>query len=155
MPPCPAAGDQIDVKVTFDLKGVRCVGAPGQGGCPGGAGSAYGGKLLASWTTRITDHDNSAGLACDPNCPGSAVDIPLTVGTQCSSGTCNFVTSLDLTIPGVIKEQKRMVLALGATQVQDAGQDGDLAGGVACPPTCSQTGGDGAAVAFVQGTFVP
>lgn len=154
-PPCPAPGDQADVKVTFDLKGVRCVGAPGQGGCPGGAGSLYGGKLLASLTTRMTDHDNFSGLACDPNCPGTAVDVPLQVGTQCSSGACNFVTSLDLTIPGIIKEQKRMVLALDRTEVQDAGADGNLAGGVSCPPTCAQNGGDGAATALVQGTFVP
>jgi hypothetical protein len=154
-PPCPAPGDQGDVKITFNLRGVRCVGVVGQGGCPGGAGSLYSGKLLAQWTTRITDHDNSSGLPCDPNCPGTAVDIPLQVGTQCSSGSCNYVTSLDLTIPGLIKEQKRIVLALGKAEVQDAGTDGNLAGGIACPPTCAQNGGDGAATAFVQGAFVP
>jgi hypothetical protein len=103
----------------------------------------------------MTDHDNFSGLACDPNCPGTAVDVPLRVGTQCSSGACNFVTSLDLTIPGIIKEQKRMVLELGQSQVQDAGSDGDLTGGAACPPTCDQNPGDGSAVAFVQGTFAP
>jgi hypothetical protein len=154
--PCPASGDQADVKVTFNVRGVRCVGVSGQGGCPGGAGSLYGGKLLGNWTTRITDHDNGAGsgLPCAPNCAGTSVDFPMTVGTQCSSGGCNFVTSFDLTIPGVIKEQKRMSLELGQTQVLDGGFDGDLAGSFVCPPTCA-TNGDGESTAFVQGTFAP
>jgi hypothetical protein len=152
--PCPAPGDQTDIKVTFAFRGVRCVGVIGQGGCPGGAGSLYGGKLLYQMVTRITDHDNFSSQACDPNCPGTATDLPLGIGTQCSSGACNYVTSLDLTIPGAAKESKRMVWELGQTQVLDAGFDGNLAGGPACPPTCNSNS-DGESVAFVQGTFAP
>jgi hypothetical protein len=54
----------------------------------------------------------------------------------------------------VTQEGKRSVVGLGQLQIEDAGLDGDLAGGPACPPTCAQNG-DGNAVASVQGLFIP
>ena len=160
-PPCPDPGDRADVKVTFGLGGIRCVGAAGQANCAGGAGSLYSGKLLSSQTMRISDHygqrvPNPSGADCSDtvSCPNTAVDLPLEIGMQCSAGACNYVTSMDLTIPGSILEIKRTVLALGQIVVQDAGADGDLAGGFSCPPTCAQDGVDHHFF-LTQGMFIP
>jgi hypothetical protein len=157
-PPCNDPGDQIDVRITTASTGVRCVSV--SGGCAA-AGGLYSGKVIGSWTIRITDHfnlraPNPPGPDCsDTNsCVATAVDIPFDVGVQCTAGACNSATSADLIIPGFALEQKRAVVALGATQVQDAGVDGDLAGGFGCPPTCSQNGADHN-VAFQQGLFAP
>jgi hypothetical protein len=109
----------------------------------------------------MTDHYNQAipnpsGPDCsDTNsCTGTAIDFPFTVGVQCTGGACNSTTSADLTIPGFALEGKRAVVALGRTEVEDAGVDGDLAGGPSCPPTCSQNGSDHS-VALTQGVFGP
>jgi hypothetical protein len=157
-PPCNDAGDQIDVKVTSTSTGVRCVGV--SGGCSA-ANALYGGKVLGSSSIRISDHYNAitpnpVGVDCsdDTSCAATAIDLPFTVGAQCTAGACNYVTSADLTVPGVVLEGKRAVVGLGQLNVQDAGLNGDLAGGVACPPTCAQEG-DGNAVAYVQGLFIP
>jgi hypothetical protein len=164
--PCPAPGDQADVKVTFDLNGVRCVGAPGQGNCPGGAGSAYSGKVQAAWAVRISDHLNQSvpnppGPDCSDTvtCPATVVDFPLSIGAQCSGGACSYVTSFDATIPNLIREGSRSGMELKRTEIFDAGIDGDMAGGAppgpgTCPPSCAQEG-DGEDRFLHQGTYVP
>jgi len=152
-PPCPAVGDQQDVKIDASASDIRCVTT--SGGCSA-PNALYSGKVLGVSTIQITDHDNTSGLACDPNCPATVTALPFSVGAQCTGGACNYVTSADLTVPGVTKEGKRAVVELGQLQIQDAGSDGNLLGGVACPPTCAQnTPSDGWATAFVQGLFVP
>jgi len=160
-PPCNDAGDQIDVKITATSSGVRCVGAAGQLNCSGGAGSLYNGKVLGTSSIRISDHYNAItpnppGADCSDttSCPATAIDLPFDVGTQCSAGACNTVTSADLTVPAVTLEGKRSVVGLGQIQIEDAGLDGNLAGGPACPPTCAQNG-DGDDVSSVQGLFIP
>ena len=165
-PPCPAPGDQADIKITFELAGIRCIGAAGQGNCAGGAGSLYGGELMASWTTQLTDHyaatfPNPPGPDCSDTstCPSTAVDYPTDIGTQCSAGACNFVTSEDAWISGLIREEQRAVMALGNLRVIDGGLNGDLFGGPPpttgiCPPACAADG-DGEAIAFGQGLFIP
>jgi hypothetical protein len=125
----------------------------------------YSGKVLGVSTIQITDHDNTAGgiagspcpsgAGVEPNCAGTVTALPFSVGAQCTAGACNYVTSANLTVPGVVKEGKRGVVELGQLAIQDAGANGDLAGGVACPPTCAQDPGDGSDVAYVQGLFVP
>jgi hypothetical protein len=157
-PPCTNAGDQIDVKISTAATGVRCVTV--SGGCVAAAG-LYGGKVLVNWNIRTTDHFNQAipnppGADCSDtaSCTATSVDLPFDVGVQCTAGACNYTTSMDLTIPGSAPEGKRMVIGLGQTQVQDAGADGNLAGGVACPPTCAQNGSDHN-VALTQGVFAP
>lgn len=158
-PPCNDPGDQIDVKVTSTSTGVRCVGV--SGGCVGGANALYDGKVLGASSIRISDHYNNIvpnppGVDCSDttSCAATAIDLPFTVGAQCTAGACNYVTSADLTVPGVVLEGKRAVVGLGQINVQDAGANGNLAGGVACPPTCAQEG-DGNAVAYTQGLFIP
>jgi len=160
-PPCPNAGDQQDVKIDSSSQGTRC--QTTSGGCSA-PDALYNGKVLGVSTIQITDHDNAVGVAgspcpsgvgVSPNCAATITALPFSVGAQCTAGACNYVTSADLTVPGVTKEGKRAVVELGQLQVQDAGSDGDLAGGAVCPPTCAQNPGDGSAVAFVQGLFVP
>ena len=156
-PPCSSPGDQADVKVTTSSTGVRCVAV--SGGCAA-AGGLYSGKILGVSQIRITDHynqivPNPVGADCSDtiSCVATAIDLPFSVGAQCSAGACNYVTSADLTIPGAVQELKRAVVGLGALEVQDAGADGNLAGAT-CPPTCAQNGTDHA-VAFTQGLFIP
>ena len=154
LPPCPATGDQIDVKITATSTGVRCVGAPGQAMCAGGAGSLYNGKVLGSSSIRISDHYNGVS-GTDP---ATVADLPFDVGSQCTAGSCNYVTSADATVTNTTQEGKRAVVGLGAIEIQDAGANGNLVGapppttGV-CPPACAQD--DPARVASVQGLFIP
>jgi hypothetical protein len=110
---------------------------------------------------RFTDHFNQAipnppGPDCSHKtaCTATPLDQPITIGEHCTAGACNSATSMDWTVPGSALEGKRTVIALGETQVQDAGADGNLAGGVACPPTCAQNGSDHN-VALTQGVFAP
>jgi hypothetical protein len=181
-------GDQEDVLVTFALTGVRCVGHPQQGGgaCAGGngtagAGSLYSGKVITNssfgagpevdW--RITDHNN----ALDPNPPGAdcsdttscaatVVDFPFEIGVQCSSGACNYATSVDtvMSVSGfgdtMIRELKRAVIQLGKFEVWDAGYNSDLVPapppttGV-CPPACTDDDPAIAGAFMTQGLFAP
>jgi hypothetical protein len=165
-PPCSNAGDQEDIKAEFTANDIRCVGAPGQGNCAGSGGSLYNGKLLVDISMRYTDHNNhTTGQACDATttCPGTA-DIAGTpqawpIGIQCTSGNCNYITTVDLTVPGANLEGKRAVIELGEINVQDAGLNGNLTGastlgasGV-CPPACQQ---DDAYTQYLrQGLTVP
>jgi hypothetical protein len=158
VPPCSGAGDQEDVKITNVSTGVRCQGT--SGGCASG-GATYNGKVLGTSSIRITDHynqivPNPTGADCSDttSCVATAIDLPFDVGAQCTGGSCNYVTSADLTVPGATLELKRAVVGLGAIEIQDAGVDGDLAGGPACPPTCAQNGVDHN-VAATQGLFIP
>jgi hypothetical protein len=150
-PPCSNAGDQIDVKIDSTSTETRCTTT--SGGCSA-PDALYNGKVLGVSTIQISDHNNTSGQACDPNCPATVTALPFSVGAQCTAGSCNYVTSADLTVPGVTQEGKRAVVELGQLQVQDAGSDGNLAG-ANCPPTCAQNPGDGSGIAFVQGLFVP
>jgi hypothetical protein len=161
-PPCNAnPGDQEDVVITSTSSDIRCVGAPGQGNCAGGAGSLYNGKVLGSSTIRITDHYNATtGQPCagTTSCPGTVVDLPFDVGAQCTSGSCNYTTSADATVTNTVQELKRAVVELGQVNIQDAGLNGNLVGGPPpgtgiCPPSCAQD--DASGVAFVQGLFLP
>jgi len=160
VPPCPGAPTQ-DVIVDSASTGVTCQQAIALGVCSAPA-APYNGKVLGVSTIQITDHDNSLGTAgtpcpsginVSPNCAGTVTALPFSVGAQCSSGACNYVTSANLTVPGVTKEVKRAVVELGQLQIQDAGADGQLAG-ANCPPTCAQNDTT-YAIASVQGLFVP
>lgn len=173
--PCTAPlGEQIDVRMSLTLSGVRCTGAPGQTHGPHGgplvacaANELYDGMVLSSTYVRISDHyngivPNPPGSDCSDttSCPGTLQEYPLyTFGAQCIDGVCNYVTSSDLVVTDISKEGKRAVVGLGQITVDDAGQDGDLIAGPPpttgiCPPTCAQNG-DGDAKAFTQGALVP
>jgi hypothetical protein len=157
-PPCNDPGDQADVKITNASTGVRCQTI--SGGCASAAAN-YNGKVLGVSQIRITDHynqivPNPTGADCSDttSCVATALDLPFSVGAQCTAGSCNYVTSADLTVPGATLELKRAVVGLGQIQVEDAGADGALAGGPACPPTCAQNGTDHNTAA-TQGLFIP
>jgi hypothetical protein len=111
--------------------------------------------ILGQATIRVSDHYNGAPAFTSP---GTMIDLPFSVGAQCTNGACNYVTSSDLVVTDVAKEGKRAVVGLGQLTVQDAGQNGDLVAapppttGI-CPPACAQD--DTAAVAFTQGLFIP
>jgi hypothetical protein len=165
-PPCADAGDQIDVKLTVSMTGVRCKGVGGQGNCAGGAASLYNGKVLVDLPARVTDHHNQiipnpAGADCSDtvSCTATTDSANWPIGLQCASGTCNVTTSFDLAVPGSNIEGKRSVIQLGAVEIQDAGLNGQLAAAPApaagaCPPAC-QADGDANTVFMTQGTFVP
>jgi hypothetical protein len=165
-PPCSDAGDQEDVKVTATFNDIRCVGVASQGNCATGAGGVYNGKLLIDMPMRVTDHRNGivpnpAGVDCSDTttCTATTDFISLPIGFQCVSGTCNYTTSADLTAPGLIVETQRMVVNLGAVEVQDAGLNGNLAAAGspfagACPPAC-QADTDANTTFLTQGLFVP
>jgi hypothetical protein len=146
-PPCPAAGDQLDVKINSTLAGVRCAGV--SGGCIS-AGVPYEGKVLGVLDLRLTDRQNGAGEAK----AGTVVDTPFTWGIQCVVGACSSTTSADAVSPGLALEQKRAVWGLRAASVLDGGADGDLAAaGGSCPPAC--VANDGETVFLRSGLFAP
>jgi hypothetical protein len=152
--PCPAPGDQSDVLVTSSSTGVRCVQV--SGGCSAPA-ALYNGKVLGSSQIEITDHhNNTTGQPCNTStsCPASVIGLPFTIGSQCTGGACNYVTSADGTVPDVVKEGKRAVVELGIIQIFDAGADGGFVASAVCPPTCEQNA-DGEKLASVQGLFIP
>jgi hypothetical protein len=181
-PPCSAnAGDQADLEITVALADVRCTGHPNQFGtaCAGGAyeagaGSLYSGKVLVNssfaeaeaWW-RITDHFNTRdpnppGADCSDTmtCPGTIrPDIPLEAGVQCSSGACNYTTSVDAVVTNMIREGHRAVLQIGQVQVWDGGRNSNLIpapppGSGICPPACMDE--DPSEGPFlVQGLFAP
>jgi hypothetical protein len=166
LPPCNDAGDQEDVKVTAALSDIRCVGVASQGNCATGAGGVYNGKLLLDMPMRVTDHRNQivpnpAGVDCSDttSCTATTDFISLPIGLQCVSGACNYTTSADLTAPGLIMETQRIVVQLGAVEVQDAGLNGNLAAATspfagACPPAC-QADTDANTTFLTQGLFAP
>lgn len=149
-PPCPAAGDQIDVQVSANIADVRCTGT--SGGCSS-AGGTYSGMMLFTTTVRMTDRFNGPFLE-----PGTVTDTPLQVGIQCTSGMCNTTTSADAVIPGLVLEGKRSVWQLTDVQIFDGGSNGTLSAAPApssgvCPPAC--VGNDGEGLFMRQGLFVP
>jgi hypothetical protein len=149
-PPCNDPGDQIDVKITSASTGVRCKGI--SGGCSA-ANALYTGKVLLRLVVRMTDRLNGP-----TNNPGTASDITLPAGIQCTSGACGSTTSADSVYPNLAREASRAVWQLGKIEVLDGGTDGDLApnpspaSGV-CPPACQGNGGE--TVFMTQGLFAP
>jgi hypothetical protein len=151
VPPCPATGDQMDMKITSGLADIRC--AATSGGCAA-AGGLYSGKVMALMPLQITDRLNGPAETG----PGTLDEYPFKWGVQCTSGACNSVTSADSVIPGIVREGKRAVWALGQPQVLDGGSDGDLVAAPSpasgtCPPACEGNGGE--TVFLRQGLFTP
>jgi len=137
-PPCAAAGDQEDVRLTAVGKDIRCrpdiftafpaypagncVANNGAGTNGDQVGRDYTGMLLGNSQIRITDHYNTPAAFTTT---GTMTDTPFPVGTQCTANTgvgadgnplggdCNIVTSADAVIPGVVLEQKRASVEIG------------------------------------------
>jgi hypothetical protein len=146
-PPCPAVGDQADVKITATITDVRCLAV--SGGCAS-AGGTYAGKVLGVVGLRVTDQFNGPTQTE----AGTATDYPFSWGAQCTAGACAMTTSADALLPGLVLEQKRAIWQLGEMQVFDGGADGDLtAAGGGCPPAC--VANDGEEEFLRQGLFAP
>jgi hypothetical protein len=115
------ATDEADVRYKLSLTDVRCKQA--SGGCSA-AGADYTGQLQVRTVLRITDRYNGPGEV------GVVGDTPFNVTAPCTAtptsagATCSFDTSADAVLPGVVKETRRSVWALGQVQVFDGGSDG-------------------------------
>ncbi len=168
LPPCPAAGDQMDQRITVSATDVRCA----VGAIPGCTAPAadYTGQLIARLGLRITGHANPtvcavpSGAGCTTaSTRWVAFGVPVScTATPTSAGaTCSLNTTFNSHLPGVIKEGQRELQMAGepipgvdvsleqvpgGIIVQDAGPDGDVGGG----------SGTGDETAFLStGTFLP
>jgi Subtilase family/FG-GAP-like repeat len=140
-----------DVRVTFDATDIRC--ATANAACPGGNGSDYIGKLLATAPLRITDKYNGPSASEDGTVVDTRLELPITcVNTADPSGAhCALNTTLDSLVPGMVPDTKRSIWQLGQVSVKDAGPNG-TGYGSGCPSAC----GDGDEQTFMrQGVFVP
>ena len=144
--------DEADVGIAIDVTDVRC--AQTAPACPGGQGSDYAGRLLATASLRLTDKGNGPEEDQD----GTLTDTPLEVPFGCATtaGTtigahCAVNTTMDALLPGAVVEGRRAIWQLGALSVADSGPNGS-GYGAGCPSTC----GDGDETVFMrQGVFVP
>jgi hypothetical protein len=145
-PPCPAAGDQEDVKLQATATDVRCKSSIGANGtlCPTAntaGGKDYAGQVQGNATIRITDHFNTVTAtpvpACSSttSCSATVVDLPFPVTGTCAAtptdgtigGTCSVTTTADAVVPtagGVVKEGKKATVEVGQILVNDGGTDG-------------------------------
>jgi hypothetical protein len=134
-PPCPAPGDQEDVKLTATATDIRCkAGANAnvcgnENGAPAGkVGDDYTGQVQGDATIRITDAFNGGpGFTTH----GTVVDLPFPVTGNCANtvgntigGTCSTNTSADTVVPNVVKEGKKANVEIETIHVNDGGADG-------------------------------
>ena len=142
VPPCPAAGDQEDVKLVASATDVRCKASIASNATLCGptnttGGKDYKGQVQGNATIRITDHFNTAGAAsCSSttSCSATVVDLPFPVTGTCASttdttigGSCGVNTTADAVVPGaggVVKEGKKANVEVGQILVNDGGADG-------------------------------
>jgi hypothetical protein len=152
-PPCPAPGDQQDIKVISTATDVRC--KTGTAPCPNtnsSGGRDYAGELEGDATIRITDAYNGS-----PNFTTHATlfDLPFPLTYVCTAtadttigGFCRIPeSSVEAMIPDAVKEGKKMVVEIAQVHINDGGADGDI-----------QTEGPPArpnSLFAVQGIYVP
>jgi hypothetical protein len=106
----PDNGDQADVQVSGQITDVRRKANPA---------TTYTGQVQLSTNVRITDRFNVGDQA-------TAQDLPFNTTATCTSGTCNFATTFDAAMPGVIKEDKRAIWNLGQVKLYDGGADDNV-----------------------------
>jgi hypothetical protein len=143
--------DEADVRVTFDATDVRC--ATTNAACPGGSGSDYLGKLLATARLRMTDKYNGPSQSEDATVADTTLELPVTcAATGATIGAqCSLNTTVDALIPGLVREANRTIWELGQVEVKDAGPNG-TGYDAGCPIAC----GDGDEQTFMrQGLFLP
>jgi hypothetical protein len=135
VPPCPAPGDQEDVKLIANATDIRCKAAVqaarcgNENGAPAGkVGDDYTGQVQGDATIRITDAYNGApGFTAH----GTVVDLPFPVTGRCFNtadatigARCGVTTSADAVVPNVVKERKQANVEIGQIHVNDGGADG-------------------------------
>ena len=133
----PNNGDQADVAYELNLTDVRKASDL----------SDYTGELQVQAVLRLTDKDNTPSPV--PNGAATGTDTSISFDAPCTAtgstsvgATCSVSTTAEALAPGIVKEAKRAVWALGEVQVLDGGADGD-----------AQTGPN--TLFMVQGVFVP
>jgi hypothetical protein len=131
--PCPAPGDQEDLKITSILTDVRC--KDGTSPCPSAnasGGRDYAGEVQSDATIRITDAYNGSP---DFTTHGTVRDLPLPVPFTCTptsdpaiGGTCAVNTAMGVFYPDVdpVREGRKMVVEVGQVHLDDGGSDGDV-----------------------------
>jgi hypothetical protein len=149
MLPCPALGNQEDLKLTASVTDVRCKASIAGNAtlCPSAnsaGGKDYAGQVQANPTIRMTDHYNTVTTDPPPPCSSSTscsatvVDLPFPVTFSCAAtsdnptigASCNLSTTACSNVPpGIpdgctIKEGKQMAVELGQVVVNDGGADG-------------------------------
>jgi hypothetical protein len=144
LPPCPAAGQQENVRIAASsIVGVLCNiaggGAPPtfQGACSA-PGAGYNGILLAQSVIRITDHSNAAspndicaaGTGAAPCATGTVQDTTFTVPMVCGSfaalpaGTCGpAATTINGLLAGAVKDLQRGNVEITNIRVMSPGND--------------------------------
>jgi hypothetical protein len=163
-PPCPAAGDQEDIRVVTSVTDVRCAAVTPN--CSA-VGADYAGQMIGRSVIRITDHSNatdpSPGAACasgtgaPPCVTATVLDLTFALPVGCTTtpaspngSTCSLSTTIDTQVPTTVKELQRGIVSIQNLNGADEGPDGSI--GPACPPFC----GTGDERTFVdQGIFIP
>jgi len=162
--PCPASGDQEDLRIVGSQTDVRCaVAVPTV--CAA-AGADYTGSLITQWVLRITDHSNGSpatvcanGTGASPCVTATVSDLTFSVPVACADNggangaNCSVNTTIDTLVPSTVKELQRGIVAIHNVRAMDAGPDGTVAPpSGSCPPTC----GSGDETKFAeQGIFIP
>jgi hypothetical protein len=153
-PPCPAAGDQQDIKVISTATDVRC--KAGTSPCPranSSGGQDYAGELRGDATIRITDAYNSAPTNFTTH--ATLNDLPFPLKYECAAtadttigGSCRIPeTSVEAMIPDLVKEGKKAVVEIAQVHINDGGSDGDVE--TAGPPARPNS------LFAVQGIYIP
>jgi len=173
-PPCSGATSYQDVKLSGTGKDVRCRAAEAADKCTNANGTTapdYSGIVVGTSSIRITDSDNTglSAPAATVRYPTGTVgneDVPFAAGTQCVNtaatnlgSDCNFNTTANTIVPGVVKEGKQAVVQIPGVQIFDGGSLGNGAGNplpgsiAACPPSCFPA--SDSTVFAVQGIYIP
>jgi hypothetical protein len=143
--PCPAAGNQEDVKVIASLTDVRCKASIAGNAtlCPSAnsaGGKDYAGQIQSNAILRITDHFNTSSTGTcmsTTTCSATVVDLPFPVRGTCAAtpsdatigGACNINTTMEAQVPPgcacqLIAEGRKQNIEVGQVIVSDGGTDG-------------------------------
>ena len=141
----PGLPEDSDIPLKFSFTDVRC--RVSIVTCTGGALSDYTGEIEVTTDIRVTDRNN-ASIPGGGSEAATVIDSTLAFVAPCTAtagatgATCPLNTSANAISPGLVRDTKRMLIAMSQVQVNDGGADGL----VATTPN---------AVFAVQGIFVP
>jgi hypothetical protein len=130
----PGLPDDSDVVVELGLGDVRC--RPGVSTC-GSAnsfdGPDYTGEVMLQWVFRLTDRFNAVSPGGGPD-PATMFDVNFPITVQCvatsttaAGSQCHATTTLNVVVPGSVKDGKRAIWEMYDVKVYDAGADGQTA----------------------------
>ena len=130
----PGPPNEADILIRIPLTDVRCLPTGASCGTLNASGPAdYSGEVRFAFTTRITDHSSSIGPGPGTDAAtvedtsiehGSPIACAETASTSTGS-TCNLSTSVNVFIPGAVREDLRATWEVDEVRVYDSGADGD------------------------------